>query len=275
VISNRKSAYNIEFAHVYLTDEGLTREALESAESAQRHLHELDSFGNDNCTALCVLVDDYLPGGPERTPIGRMCEYLLELSPRPTHIVRESSLTGVADDVIRQLGTERVIRNAEGINLEAFSSDIALCRDELWMTDSMAALLGSLADDSGGIPSRATTDIQDTIVLTRSLENQEVQYSCAILTAAWHLCRLGIYELEPEGILHADSDVPFAAEKALTILPTRYISLESAALMIIGSLRGKRYKKARRRMEYRFYATYQDPNTRRADGEIGDQDDSR
>lgn len=64
------------------------------------------------------------------------------------------------------------------------------------------------------------------------------KHTCSILSAAWTLCRLGIYK-SPSGSITSLSGKPFSANKIITILPEKYKEGENKVLDIIKSTKYK------------------------------------
>lgn len=75
------------------------------------------------------------------------------------------------------------------------------------------------------------------------------RHTCALLSAAWTLSRLGVYDIPSKAIYRA-SNSEFKAKKAITILPKKYKSVEDKVLEI---LRSTKFEEVIDRMEYKYF----------------------
>jgi hypothetical protein len=253
-----KSKVNIEYAHVYAGTREIDREIGRGTSRVETYVSS--EVSSRDHLSLSVLIDDYSSQAGSPMELAETIALVMELEPVPTHVVLESSLVGAAEEVLKLIDDTWLLRTESSLSLRVRASDIKLSRDEEWYEDSLSLLLGSLdkgrADDDPASPELA--DAREDLVLSRSDSGGGARYTCAALTAAWHLCRLGLVDLDERLFVHSSPQIPFAGHTLLTVLPTRYLTLESAALTIIGSLRGKRFKKARQRMEYVFHGAHEE-----------------
>jgi hypothetical protein len=75
------------------------------------------------------------------------------------------------------------------------------------------------------------------------------RHTCALLSASWSLCRLGIYQI-PSDAINKLKNKPFEAKKIITILPEKYHPVEDKVLEIIKSTK---FKKMIRNIKYEFF----------------------
>jgi len=73
--------------------------------------------------------------------------------------------------------------------------------------------------------------------------------TCALLIAAWHLCRLGLMKV-PKKAVKNFSEKSFTADKIMTIIPEKYRSNEDKVLAII---KASKFKDDIDRIEYLFF----------------------
>lgn len=68
------------------------------------------------------------------------------------------------------------------------------------------------------------------------VRNKSNRHTCAILSAAWTLCRLGVFNI-PSGAINRISNKPIYAKKVICILHEKYRRVEEKALALIGATR--------------------------------------
>jgi hypothetical protein len=250
---DRKAAINVEFIHLYAGSTEMTEEIRHNLHATEGIVSLLEAEGLPFC--LTALIDDYSVDQERAALRNASLEFVLSLEPCPDYVAWESSLVPLARDLIADVREDRLLKGEASVSIRTHTCDVELVKQES-DEDTLAALLGHLPQQNG--PRVRMIELQpDTSqdIVVSWYEDRRERYTCAALTAAWHLCRLGMLDLPECEMLTLRPAVPFVAEGLWTILPTRYLHVESAALGIIESLQGKRFKRARRRMEYFFHRT--------------------
>lgn len=253
-----KADYNVEFAHIYSSADvtSIDPEQRESIDRAQSIVRTLSQRGQS--VSLSLLVDDYnCPGIPE---LNTVTEALGQAGLKPDFVLRESALTTVAQSLIDTLPARLLYRTDEGLFLSTRSRDPLL-----WAVsnphlehDFLEIFLLRQSEDRpvDTSPAQPMSRYQTTssLVLLTSEEEEGPRYSCALLTACWHLMRLGV---SPFADLHrellATSDACFFARRIITLLPAKYLKLEAAALELISVAKSKRVRRHRHSLEYVFF----------------------
>lgn len=189
--------YNLEFAHIY-ADEQFGPEQAKGMACANEVMTRLSAAGKTFVTS--VLIDEFNPA----TNILDENDFVVKFKVNNTpvdFIGYESRFTVVADTIIRELPTSM-------LTLKHFNH-----------------------------PDRSVLMLQDG-PLKIGLEEKKpnLKHTCAILSAAWTLCRLGVYPMPEGGLKILNPRQKFVARKTITILPEKYRSGEERVLEIIKNL---------------------------------------
>ena len=75
------------------------------------------------------------------------------------------------------------------------------------------------------------------------------RHTCALLSASWSLCRLGVFQI-PQDAIRNLTNKDFEAKKLITILPEKYHVVEDKVLEIIKSTK---FKDSIKNTEYEFF----------------------
>ncbi|MFH0869564.1 MAG: hypothetical protein V1866_00725 [archaeon] len=206
-----KTDYNIEFAHFY-ADKELSKEQVKSVSILNEFIKKLELEGKTY--VVSVLVDDFHPT-IFRLDKQRIVEELNKLGVSIDFIGFESKLGVVGDQLIQDIPKPL-------LKLEHFNNP----RKEVLM----------LEKDKEEI----------------SLEEEfkfMYRHTCALLSAAWSLCRLGVYNIPEDAVLSLGNKA-FAAKKTMTILPEQYKHVEDKVLDIISATK---YGAAAKDVGYTFF----------------------
>ena len=249
--------YNIEFAHVYSAESIaiVSTEQQEGVRRTRQIIQELSQQGTS--FALSLLVDDYNRSRPFDP--GAAAYALDKAGLSPQFIMPESALVQVADSLIHMLPAKFLYETDDGLFLSTRSRDPLLwvSSTESPERDFLEIFLDRQAKDSQAFSTSAnkTSPFQTTSVLClRYVERGQVQYSCPLLTACWHLMRLGIPPFNSASdALFRVSDGSFFAERLITVLPSKYLKVEAAAMEIISLSKSKRVRRCKDLLEYLFF----------------------
>lgn len=203
--------YNIEFSHIY-ADEEFGEEQIKSIEILKDVTSKLKSKGKNFVT--CVMIDDFNPvifKLDDKKVIDKVKSYNAPFD----FFAYESKFGGISDKLLKEIPSSK-------LKLEYFHG-------------SQKEVL-FLNKESGKI----------------SLKEQygfAYKHTCALLAAAWTLCRLGAYNL-PSGSVKSLENKDFVAKKLITILPKKYEEGEKKVLEIIKSTKFKDFAD---NIEYIFF----------------------
>lgn len=203
--------YNIEFAHIY-ADRDFSSEQIKSVENLKNLMKKLKQQKENFVTS--VLIDDYNSKShslDESNFVHTIKSYAVPVD----FIAYESKLNLLADRVIEDL--------PKSILETRFSSD----------TLDKAIILKT----------------EGRSIKLRDYFESSVKNTCALLTACWLLCRLGIYVIPENGIRRLNTR-SFEGNNIITILPKKYEYNEYKALAIIRALGRKELLK---KIEYIFF----------------------
>lgn len=191
-MDKEKLSYNIEFAHIY-ADERFDKEQIRSVE----RLHKFTSGLQRNSWVCTILIDDFYPTVSLLTEDELMSE-CERWGARPDFIGYESKFTTIADLLIDRL-PKPVLK------MRYFDQP-----------ESEVLVLSS---------GNASIDL-------RKKSENGVRHTCALLSASWLLCRLGVYKA-PRDAIRSFKRKSFESELAYTILPSKYQPVEQKAKEII------------------------------------------
>lgn len=188
------SDYNIEFAHIY-ADQNFDSEQIESIEVLKKTIAKL--IHQKKSFSTSVLIDDYNP----------QCRNL-----------RENNFI----NVIKSYNIP--------LDFLAYESQLSLISDRVVDDLPKSSLRIKHADDADRRMLVLESDNGD-ITLRHYYESYS-KNTCALLTACWLLCRLGVYSIPHTAIKNLTTN-PFQGKKIITILPKKYEKNENKALEII------------------------------------------
>ena len=176
---------------------------------------------------------------------------------------RTFSLTCLVDDyenrVDRAWAVERVVseyaKAGVRVNYIGFERD---CAATVPVLISNLAPRNRLAHDGQVDFVRNTSRSQSWVTLAEPWidppNGDETYFNCSALATVWELARFGVepYHSSLE-LWQGEPGVPFAADSLLTILPSRYISVESTVLDLISSIQPRILRKLVKRMGWVLY----------------------
>lgn len=206
---------NIEFAHIY-ADEEPGEEQTESAKILKKRIIKLNR--ENNAFVISILIDDYHPS-VHRLDENKMIADFNKKGTEVDFLGYESGFKSTAHNLIRELP-----RNLLKTELFRHPEREILLLEEFHAKDMHKI---GLEED----------------------HKTRHHFTCALLSASWALCRLGIF-MPPKGAIRNLTRRNFPAKKILTILPEKYREVEHKALDIIGSTK---FKKVLPRIEYEFF----------------------
>ena len=233
-----KVAYSIEVAHTYAstleTGGMLKDEQLRSIDVARRLVKGLEAEGLSY--SICVLVDDYHEGKHKvQVNVDRLATELEKAGCSPDFIVLESQLTRLGDRLLERIPDKYLLRSDGRVTFEANHVSFPLG------TVHASSFTGYLEADG---PTVKTV-----------LKSRLGTYSCPLLTACWYLLRLGVEGFgELEVPMRQLSRKPLVGDRLLTVLPAKYVGLESQALEILEHTSTKTISKRRKEIEYYFFS---------------------
>ena len=253
----KKVDYNVEFCHIY-SDEvaSLSEKQRINLLRTKAVIDNLVKSGSSFC--LTALIDNYSEGCNVDFDKRLFLQNLEEFDISPDFIVMEADLTFYAEKLIETISDKwikkmnnqlRFISYLDNINLRDKQIDINTNETEdyvlLFMKDK--GLIQSL--DNLETNFEIFSDIN-----LKSVNNGEYKYSCTLLTACWHLFRLGIDNFTDSlSSVVSYSEKPFFGERSMTILPIKYLKIEANAYDILSFSKNNAIKKARKRIEYVFH----------------------
>lgn len=203
-MSMKKVDYNIEYAHIYSDESGLTDEQKKSSEVAKEVIERLREDGKSFVVTL--MVDEYHPEF-DRLNFEKFLKNLSDLGVKPTYIGYESKMISAA----------KILLDTIPMNLKE--------KEKFRHKVDISKKITYLKDDEGKIKLKTEGD-----VVHRS------RYTCPILSASWSLLRLGVLQAQNAVELTGlTKPKPFAARKVINVLPEKYRSVEDTAREIISS----------------------------------------
>lgn len=206
-----KLNYNIEFAHIY-ADEQFGNEQVKSIEILKKVISNLEK--NNKSFVISVLIDEFHPVVFKLNE-NEMMEEFLKYDIAVDFVGYESKLGVVADELINYLPKSM-------LKLEHFHKP------------EKEALV--LEDHNGKIGLKEEFEFA-------------YRHTCALLSASWSLCRLGIFKI-PQDAVHNLGNKTFEAHKVITILPEKYRTVEDKVIEIIKSTK---FNDVVKNIEYEFF----------------------
>lgn len=206
-----KPDYNIEFAHIY-ADEQFGNEQIKSIEILKKVISNLNTANKS--FVISVLIDEFHPVVFKLNE-AEMVEEFLKYDIAVDFIGYESKLGVVADEIIDYLPKSM-------LKLEYFNNP------------EKEALV--LQNHNGKIGLKEEFEFAS-------------RHTCALLSASWSMCRLGILKIPQDAIRNLNNKT-FEAHKVITILPEKYHAVEDKVIEIIKSTK---FNNVVQDMEYEFF----------------------
>lgn len=263
--------FNIEYAHVY--GEMLNRGGISNEEHAKNiSIAKEIAKGlrkQGKTYSLSILLDDYNEEAIEVSDDEIFLE-LKRMGLPPDHIMRESHLaTSMGEALInaidsRYLEKDKVdevvfIPKSNDVRLWSPEIDVRSLRRIFWeKSESARGKKHPERKDAGGraeaIVRRKSFHSESKIILKYKDEKNISRYTCPLLTACWHLVRLGVKPFAEEFTnIRSYTDKPFFGKRLITVLPSSYLKIEGTALEIISLAKSKTIKKRKNDLEYHLF----------------------
>jgi hypothetical protein len=185
----------VEFAHIY-ADSIFSDEQDESLTVMKEYLDRESTA--DSLVVAAILIDD-LHVEQNTLDVNEFIRCILRRGLAPDHVVFEGRLGPVAEQIIASLPEDR-------LDWQKFSKQ-------------GKRVLSYLADDGSRIGLKSV------------YENYE-EHTCALLSAAWSLCRAGVCEF-PEASIVRLTEAPVTGEKVVSVLHAKYKGVEDKVLQLI------------------------------------------
>lgn len=215
---------------------------------------------------LTILLDDYSAGTRNDFEIEMLLNIFNEVNLLPDFIMYESKLVDIADKLISQIPDKWKTQSEGQLRFSTYMNDFFLRDDSVQLHNGNRDIDDNDKGDykfifmkekglfSNNIAvDKSSYDIVSDITLKTEMDGLS-KYSCSLLTASWHLFRLGIPNFtNPYSDIFRISEKPFFGDRSLTILPKRYLIVEANALDILSFVNKKSIKKARKKIEYYFH----------------------
>ena len=198
----KKVDYNIEFAHIYSNQSSLTDEQRESAKITKKITDRLSK--KNKSFVLTLLVDEYHPKF-HKLNFNKFLKDLDSLGVQPTYIAYESRMISAARMLLKSIPRDlkKTVR---------FHPQITINEKITYLTNNKVKIK----------------------LKTRGSIIHFSRYTCALLSTAWVLLRLGVIQaknaVELTGMTQPK---PFAAKNIINVLPRIYEGVEKANKNII------------------------------------------
>jgi len=203
--------YNIEFAHMY-ADESFGDEQIKSIEILKKITSRLKK--ENKTFVISFLIDEFHPTVFKLNE-NKIIKEFEKQGISIDFIGYESKLGLVADEIIKELPTSMLKIE----NFNKMEKDVLL-----------------LKNHNGKIGLK-----EDFKFMYR--------HTCALLSASWSLCRLGILKIPPDAVCNLTGKI-FESKKIITILPEKYHLVEDKVIEIVESTR---FKDSIEDMNYKFF----------------------
>jgi len=185
----------VEFAHVY-ADEIWGDEQTQSLTVMKEYLDREST--SDSLVVAAILIDD-LHVEHNTLDINAFVRSILRHGLAPDHVVFEGKLAPVAETIIHSL-------HADSLRWDKFSRP-------------NKRVLSYLADNGRKIGLKSVFDDRE-------------EHTCALLSAAWTLCRAGVCEFPKDSIVRL-TEAPVIGEKIVSVLHSKYQDVETKVLQLI------------------------------------------
>ena len=215
-----KVDYNIEFAHIYSDQAGLTDEQIKSADVTKGLIEKIAK--SNKSFVLTLLVDEYHPKF-HRLNFNSFLKRLDRMGVPPTYVAYESKMVSAAKLLLKSIphDMKKTIR---------FHPKIIINEE-----------VTSLVLGNG----------RKIKIKTRGDVIHFSRYSCALLSCAWVLLRFGVIQaknaVELTGLTVPK---PFAGRNVINVLPRKYSDVEVANKNIISATP---YKELARNIHSEFF----------------------
>jgi hypothetical protein len=236
----RRADANIEFGHFYAHPPGSRRlkrqlrESERTAREAMSLLHMLQALGLECSTSL--LVDNYNWTHP--LTLDDVQAITADWPLVPDYVVWESEVSTLAPSLIRQLDSRFVTTDGRSRFLVVQGHDIEMENFEPQQPGPIDTLLSGF---SASPPEVRRRDSDFYYRMEVALEyhggRAERIFGCPLITACWHLARLGYAGLPTPRYQQLRVEAPsFVAAQVYSVLPTRYLLVEAEvrAIFAIG-----------------------------------------
>lgn len=188
----------VEFAHIY-ADSMFGDEQDNSLRVMKEYLDRESS--PDSLVVAAILIDD-LHVEHHTLDVNEFIRCILRRGLAPDHVVFEGKLAPVAETIIHSLPADQLV----------------------WETFRKAN-------------KRVLSYIGDTgarIGLKSVYEDRE-EHTCALLSAAWSLCRAGICEFPEDSIVRL-TEAPVTGERVVSVLHRKYEGVETKVIELIKAI---------------------------------------
>jgi hypothetical protein len=202
----------VEFAHIYA--DSIFGEEQDLSLTVMKEYLDRESSA-DSLVVAAILIDD-LHVEDNTLDVNEFIRCILRRGLAPDHVVFEGKLGPVADAIIARLPSDSLH----------------------WMTFRKS--------NKQVLTYTAPNGVQ--IGLQSVIEGQS-EHTCALLSAAWSLCRAGVYEFPEESIVRL-TEAPTYGDKIVSVLHSKYGPVEAKVLELI---RAGGYDVVTPRMEHVFF----------------------
>lgn len=188
----------VEFAHIY-ADSIFGDEQDESLSVMKDYLDRESNA--DSLVVAAILIDD-LHVEENTLDVNNFIRCILRRGLAPDHVVFEGRLGPVARKIINRLPADSLH----------------------WMTfrKQNKQVLTYTAPDG-------------TQIGLESVVEGHSEFTCALLSAAWSLCRAGIYEFPEESIVRL-TEAPVSGSKVVSVLHRKYEGVEAKVIKLIKAI---------------------------------------
>ena len=91
------------------------------------------------------------------------------------------------------------------------------------------------------------SELPDAMMWIRLKQVNPPRYSCSLLTACWHLLRLGVWDMKEDYYLAKKNNVSFVGQNLITVLPRKeYMQVEANTNHILRYCNRTKFKKGNR-----------------------------
>jgi len=263
---NNKVDFNIEYAHIYISNELLenidfVNKYSENIGITKQIILELES--KNKTYSLNVLIDDYNPFISD-VNLDKIYHLLDECELPPDHIMLESNFANNSAEKLIDLIDSRYLK--KGADNESIFN-VKTSNAYLWTHDNKSVSPRSLflEDPKKNInnispkKNNATNTSFNTCrakseIILKNIENNVVYYACPLLNACWQLMRLGIDPFSEDiKNLSSFSSKPFFGDTLITVEPTKLLKIESTSLEIISLVKQKKINKLIDKIQFYFH----------------------
>lgn len=193
-----RPAMFVEFAHIY-ADSIFGDEQDESLAVMKEYLDRESTA--DSLVVAAILIDD-LHVEANTLDVTEFIRCILRRGLAPDHVVFEGRLAPVAETIIHCLPSDALVWDTFRKQNKRVLSYIT----------SEGAKIG----------------------LKNVYEGHE-EHTCALLSAAWSLCRAGVCEFPPESIVRL-TEAPVTGERVVSVLHSKYEGVEAKVIELIRAI---------------------------------------